>query len=689
MLPDEVDGILDKLDGVRHRTELVIVWASNFESVRNLERRSSETGLTGLIWIAMTDMWINVEKYRPWLGQNVIMLSIDDIDVTNFITHKNGIIYESPIGNVWFKKYWVSQNICPPITATLTSTILHYNRNCQHIPTSGEFFGQKFSENVIASVYTFAHALHHLLNCTEASCNGQSSNFTEDSGNREYHRRQNIDYKKLKKLILRPDNEVVIPSSNFTVKFLPNGDIRANIYHFYLYTNRSKEMGRVNFGNWNRDRNLIQINKTLFWDTYNNATVYSGGRSENSNARSERLKSNITTRTNVRSSEFKATCSTQCMPGFYRVNESSSCCWVCIECPYNKVSLRVDSRGCQKCGQLEVPNKDRTGCVRLANAKFTFNSLTGMCVGFFSVIGMMFLLFVMLAYGVFWETPGVKSTNREMSLMQALCLFLLLFLPVLYLFEVEEICAARMVMFGSLHSSVLIFVLLKTYRLWRLFQPHFFKKNVRLFLSLPTQVSISFAIFLLQLVFFSIWYVFINRPSLTVYTNSAEKGFAYHCGHHENYLLYAIVVYISLLALASGFIAFRARKLPENFNEAQFIWLAMFTYWVVWLVFFPLYLSSNKLHQPTVLLSLNLASTVVLSVVLYGNKMRMLICFPHLNTKLHFTGLAKNATVRTYSLQQRLSRKGKNDKKTDKSGKKSSQQAKNRVISFSFEKTNE
>ena len=625
MPTEKMKNILLDLKNVQNRSEVVIIWASNFDFIKTIVKKSAEIGLDNLIWIVMTETWQNIIRYRPELGQNIIMLTIDNIEVHDFIHHKNQITYESPIGNKWVGEFFISLKYCPKNSSRI---------DCINLVPSGTNFGHRFSENVIASVYVFAHGLHQILGCNKTFCS---------------RKKGDIDYGKLKNVILKPENEVKIPFSDFTVRFQSNGDISAHMYHFLLYTNN----GIVNFGNWsNGKQNSLEIDQNLFWNVYSQSNK-------------------------GRTSKVRTTCSLTCQPGSYRVNQTTPCCWSCIECPYNEVSFKNDSKGCQKCGDLEAPNGHKNRCIPLDNSKFTFNNFFGLCIGVVSVFGMLYLLFVMLVYGVLWETPGVKSTNREMSMIQVLCLFLLLFLPVLYSFEIKEMCIARLVMFGSLHSLVLTFVLLKTYRLWRLFQPHLFNKHIRLFLSLSTQVSISFVTFLLQLVVFATWYSF-HKPSMNLYTNFAENRFINHCGDFDDYLLYAIVVYILLLALASGFIAFRARSLPENFNEAQFIWLAMFTYFIVWISFFPLHLSLNKLHQPTVLLSVNLASTLVLGVTLYGNKIRMLIFFPHLNTKLHFTGLSDNASVRTFS--SRFSRK-----ETNAKSKKARQ--KNRVISFSFEKT--
>eukprot|EP00111_Clytia_hemisphaerica_P017596 TCONS_00052075-protein len=611
------------LSKYQNRTKVVIIWATEFWNVEKIITNTSNDGLDDMLWIVLSESWITKFQSNLPRRQHVIMLQLEDFQVESFVDHMNKLSFGSDLGNIWMPQYWTSLGICPENEGERTKYCY------DHWIPEGRVLGRKYSENVIASVYAFAYGLHKTLDCNEKNC----------------EQKPFLDYEALKLNILA--NTFILPSTNLSIEFQPNGDVNANSYQIRMFSFEKN----VLLGSWSKTNN-IQINQTEFWLHYDNE--------------------------NQSSTNIPATCSTPCKPGFYKRQESQTCCWSCIQCPYDEVSLGIDSLGCQKCGPLEIANKQQDKCVPLPNKEFSLTAQTGLIIGIISLVGFMFTLFTILVYMILWETPGVKSTNRELSLIQLVCILLLFCFPVLNLYTHKSLCIARQVIFGSLHSLILVLVLLKTYRLFKLFQPQFFKKHTRMFLTISAQIFFAFFLLLIETTVLAMWYT-VHQPSMILYSSKGEGGYIYHCGDHESYVLYAIIIYVILLSLASGFIAFRARSLPANFNEAQYIWLAMFTYCIIWCAFFPLHLSSNKLYKSTILLSMNLASTFSLIAILFGNKIRMLVCLPHLNNRLHFTGLAANAYIRTFSLRQSES-PGKNKKKKMRD--------KKRVISFSFELEN-
>lgn len=104
-------------------------------------------------------------------------------------------------------------------------------------------------------------------------------------------------------------------------------------------------------------------------------------------------------------------------------------------------------------------------------------------------------------------------------------------------------------------------------------------------------------------------------------------GFIYHCGGHENIVLYCVIGYIIFLSLASGFMAFKARRLPSNFKEAQYIWLAMFIACLAWITLFPLHITQSYAKKPIMVIGVNGAVVACTLFVLYAYKVRLFFIF--------------------------------------------------------------
>ena len=117
-------------------------------------------------------------------------------------------------------------------------------------------------------------------------------------------------------------------------------------------------------------------------------------------------------------------------------------------------------------------------------------------------------------------------------------------------------------------------------------------------------------------------------------------------------LIYPIVGYIILLTVVCGYMAFRARKLPENYSETLVIFYAMFTNIMLWLPIFILcYKLSSSKHRDQrnmVFAGVNIAGTFCLLLILYVPKLFIILLYPELNTKAHFRRMAASNTMLTF-----------------------------------------
>ena len=195
-------------------------------------------------------------------------------------------------------------------------------------------------------------------------------------------------------------------------------------------------------------------------------------------------------------------------------------------------------------------------------------------------------------------------------------------------------CAAQIVVPKLFLTLIIASIFVKSERLLRVFQSKFVASRnqhlrttaVELFIVIVLSV-IQQVIIIFQFLHFGIGIRFESIPealTLQIYCDTMTINISQ-------------TIYTSFVALICMIQAFRARKLPENYNETKFITMAMLCVFLVQLISLPL-LASRQSPQAIALtegIMICLINSLLL-LILYGYKVIIILFLPEKNTSKYF-----------------------------------------------------
>ncbi|XP_057204185.1 extracellular calcium-sensing receptor-like [Triplophysa rosa] len=454
---------------------------------------------------------------------------------------------------------------------------------------------QRYLSNVYKAVYAVAYSLHSLLKCKrKEGCN--------------------------KGLTIQPQQMVeALKKVHFTVKF---GDS-------VWFDRTGAAVAQYEVVNWQQDSNgLIQFKAVGYYDASLPPDQRFVLNTENIIWTGGQLK------------KPRSVCSENCPPGTRKAGQKGRpvCCYDCIPCADGEISNETDSNNCMQCPEDFWSNDEKNTCVLKALEFLSFTEVMGIVLVFFSLSGVIITVLVTVLFYSKKDTPIVKANNSELSFLLLFSLTLCFLCSLTFIGRPTEwSCMLRHTAFGITFVLCISCVLGKTIVVLIAFKATLPGSNIMKWFG-PVQQRLSVLAFTLIQVLICVFWLTISPPFPYKNKKYYKEKIIIECSLGSTVGFWAVMGYIGLLALLCFILAFLARTLPDNFNEAKFITFSMLIFSAVWITFIPSYVSSPGKLSVAVEIFAILASSFGLLFCIFAPKCYIILFKPEQNTKQHLMG---------------------------------------------------
>ncbi|XP_018416481.1 PREDICTED: extracellular calcium-sensing receptor-like [Nanorana parkeri] len=333
----------------------------------------------------------------------------------------------------------------------------------------------------------------------------------------------------------------------------------------------------------------------------------------------------------------QSVCSRSCPPGFRKAPRRGqpACCYQCVPCPQGEISNQSDSVDCLKCPWDHWPNPQKSTCLPKIIEYLSYEDPLGATLAVTTILSSLVPNVILRLFVLQRNSPIVKASNYSLSCLLLLSLSLCFFCSLAFIGSPQRgTCLLRQSAFGMVFTLCVSCILAKTIMVVFAFMATKPGSKLRIWTSPWVSILIIFICSLIQLTLFISW-LSLAPPFPELSTRSQLTLIIFECNEGSATAFWAMLGYLSLLAFTSFIVAFLARRLPDSFNEAQYITFSMVAFLSVWISFIPAYLSAQGKYTVAMEIFAILSSSWALLICMFFPKCFIILFRPDMNSRAY------------------------------------------------------
>ncbi|XP_070825812.1 extracellular calcium-sensing receptor-like [Chaetodon trifascialis] len=600
------------------RVILIFTW---YTDVRELFLQLAKINVTDRqflaseAWSTSDDLLQNLVTSK--VARGVLGVAIRSSPIPGFENYLRSLNPSRHPNDEFLREFWEKEFGCSPgaipLSSYASSPSNHANRLLQKAslpPCSGteslEGVQHPFTDtsqlrvayNVYLAVYAAAHALHSLLSCPNRERPPDNNSSTCSSP------------KHIKPIeLLQHLNNV-----NFTT---PQGEL--------LYFQGADIPAKYDLVNWQNtpegSLKLVLIGQVDGFDLHLNESAIQWSTGSNQVPVS--------------------VCSESCPPGTRKANRKGEplCCFDCIPCAEGEISNKTGSLHCDRCPSEFWSNVGQTACIPRQLDFLSFNETLGITLTTAAVSGVTVTTAVFVVFICYRQTPMVRANNSELSFLLLLSLKLCFLCSLVFIGRPSVwSCRFQQAAFGISFVLCVSCLQVKTIVVLAAFRSARPGAEALMKWFGPGQQRGSVCLFTCIQVIICIIWLSLSPPAPQADLDIPGLQVTLKCAMASVVGFSLVLGYIGLLACTCLLLAFLARKLPDNFNEAKLITFSMLIFCAVWVAFVPAYVSSPGKYAVAVEIFAILASSYGLLICIFAPKCFIILLRPEKNSKKHLMG---------------------------------------------------